>query len=1339
MPELCVPYLSARLAKDKKLPERYLLYTVRFDRETKNPWKPAGTETDEAAEGKFQGLQEYFEKRHYTHSCPGEFVLRTLNPIEEICPIAEVLDNQTPSVFLGIFLKAVKEIQGREFKNKWDIICATGDLKYDETSGRLNLVSVDDINIEKPDEKHNKYIGEFLELADAGENKSEKYLFLSIGDTGEPEREGLGKHGNITVKQFSSNNTVYEVIDFIFKPFTFNFNYRGLDSVQKKLLENMEKQHGIDYGYIPGANFHELERIMLNDTWWRGFFIYGEGGSGKSAAAMAAARYLVWMEMIYAPVWIKINNDEITGIIEKEAAESINIMEKASRDEIEAYLAPMIYSQVGQDTDNPERQYMVIIDNLELDENRIIRILSAVEKIFAGFANKPYLTVTSRIKCDDSPLISRLRLREERASKLNGEETALFIKNIADNKGTVYAGKIKTAEENNTFKDLAELLFEKLGDFPDMVITAVGLLDYMTVPELCNELKGSLGGNEQKIRHKRIKIFQVIFSYLDTLQKQVLYFFLAIGEDTPLPADEIFKKIHESQAWKETPLKKSGLTEILRILLRYNLIYSAERGEETVYGIKSLAYHAFMFESEFLGPLTGSGGYLRDIFVDLSLQLEKALRYNQDTEVIKQVLEKMKAKGVEITKEHLFTAAEYCKDPEMFSMLYTDFGCDIKVCDEYQRNASIYAVRGNNKIALDWFFQHAPELIKCKTDSGWTVFFFAAVWGNPAVLDWMFQHVPELKNGELRKGVTACHFARRRHNTKEKEWLLKHAPESLVSKADSGETVFHSAVFNKDISVLDWLYQKIPELLKCKNNKGYTVFHSAAGDNSNPAVLDWLFQRVPELLNCKTNDGLTVFHYAVGKDSNPAVLDWLFQHVPELLNCKTNDGLTIFHYAVRDNNTAVLDWLFQHVSQPLELLQCKDNDGYTVFHFAVENNNAAVLDWLFQHASQPKELLACKNNYGKTVFHSAAGWGNPAVLDWLFQHAPELLQCKNNDGWTVFHFALEKNNAAVLDWLFQHVSQPKELLQCKDNDGYTVFYFAVENNNAAVLDWLFQHVSQPKELLACKNNYGRTVFHSAAGWGNTAVLDWLFQHISHPLELLNCKNNDGYTVFHFALEKNNAAVLDWLFQHISQPQELLNCKDNDGWTVFHSAAQYSNVATFEWLLQHMPEFNINERTNIGYTALNLAIQKNNTGMVKRLLHEKAEPIRYEFTAASASTDDMWDKYKPLCLKAKEIDDETKIDIFPLMEAVTCNEDEQILELLLSEGYPPDAKNKLGQTPLMGAALNPNPQMAITLMKHGADPEIQDCNGRTALSYLKEHEQCELILEKAGITAKGRTK
>jgi ankyrin repeat protein len=233
--------------------------------------------------------------------------------------------------------------------------------------------------------------------------------------------------------------------------------------------------------------------------------------------------------------------------------------------------------------------------------------------------------------------------------------------------------------------------------------------------------------------------------------------------------------------------------------------------------------------------------------------------------------------------------------------------------------------------------------------------------------------------------------------------------------------------------------------------------------------------------------------------------------------------------------------------------------------------------------------------------------------------------------------------------------------------------------------------------------------------------------------LLQCKGNDGYTVFHSAVEAkdNPTAVLDWLFQHVP---ELLQCKGNDGYTVLHTAAIYSNVATFDRLLQHLPEFDINERTNIGYTALNLAIQKNNTDMVKRLLHEKAGPNRYELTIASI--DENWDeyKYKPLCLKAAEIDDETKIDTFPLMEAVTCNGDEQILELLLSAGYPPDTSNKLGQTPLMGAALNPNPQMAITLIKYGADPKIQDCNGRTALSYLKEHEQYELILEKTGITA-----
>jgi ankyrin repeat protein len=991
MTSLCVPYYNSEAAS------KYLLYTVTFEKRDKPPnWNVNGLESDPATGKKIRGLQDYFEKRYYSHEYPGKFQMEAENkllPAKD--KFLQVLNEQTPSVFLGLFLKAAQQIQRYEFKSEWQIICATGDIKYDEITGKLSIVSIG--------EADKKFNGEFMQYADG--NKQENYLFIYVSDKiTVPEGEKQGKHGNITVKCFSPDNTIEDIIGYVFKPVTFDFNFSGFEPEQQRLLRNMENENGLDFGYIPGEGFADLEQRMLYDMKWCGFFIHGEGGSGKSAAAMAIARYLTWLGKIYAPVWIKINNDEVSKIIEKESIKRIEDIKEKNIDKLEEYITSRIDAQTGQKTKN---KYLLVIDNIELQDNGIKRLLAVIQNKISNFENKPYLIITSRTNCGDSELLSRLNLQEEKAPELNREQIVLFVKNIASQKGAKYSHEITTAEERNTFNELAELLFTQFGGFPDMIISAIGLLQNMTVEELTKEIGASLEKDK-----KKLMIYQTIFGFLGKKEKEVLYIILEIGADVTFSVDDMYQRIIEHQYWrKKAILEKDELRNILYTLFRYNLIYSTSSEGKTLYGIKSIAHRTFLFEKEFIGDKSFFGVYQRDYFVNLGPQLEYALQYNQNADIIRSIVRKIPKKFL---KKHscryIALAAYYSTDPKNLSLLI-DYGCVIDACDEAGDNVFFHAIRNNNFIILNWLFEYVPELINCTNNNRTTVFFAAVIKGNIVLLDWLFERVPE---------------------------LINHTD-------NNGHTVFHYASFQKDTVVLDWLYRYAPNLLKNINNIGSTVFHYAAGNNT--IILDWLFARVPELLKYRDNYGNTVFYYA--KDIR--IMDWLFNHNPELLSCKDNEGGTVFHYKAAFGNTEQLNWLFAHVP---ELLSCKDNNGLTVFHGAQMGNNVKILDWLYEHVP---ELLKCKTNNGATVFHLAAAYNDNIVLDWLLKHTPELLRCKANEGQTIFHWAAGFNkNTTVLDWLFEHVP---ELITVNNNDGYTVFHHAIGNKNTVALDWLSKRKS----------------------------------------------------------------------------------------------------------------------------------------------------------------------------------------------------------------------------------------------------------------------------------------
>ena len=76
---------------------------------------------------------------------------------------------------------------------------------------------------------------------------------------------------------------------------------------------------------------------------------------------------------------------------------------------------------------------------------------------------------------------------------------------------------------------------------------------------------------------------------------------------------------------------------------------------------------------------------------------------------------------------------------------------------------------------------------------------------------------------------------------------------------------------------------------------------------------------------------------------------------------------------------------------------------------------------------------------------------------------------------------------------------------------------------------------------------------------------------------------------------------------------------------------------------------------------------------------------------------------------------------PLMYAALSGE-LSCVQLLLAHGADPNLKNKQGKTALMKAASNNYPDIIAELLSHGADDEIQDKRGWNALAHA-EIEDC----------------
>ena len=64
--------------------------------------------------------------------------------------------------------------------------------------------------------------------------------------------------------------------------------------------------------------------------------------------------------------------------------------------------------------------------------------------------------------------------------------------------------------------------------------------------------------------------------------------------------------------------------------------------------------------------------------------------------------------------------------------------------------------------------------------------------------------------------------------------------------------------------------------------------------------------------------------------------------------------------------------------------------------------------------------------------------------------------------------------------------------------------------------------------------------------------------------------------------------------------------------------------------------------------------------------------------------------------------------------------------LISQGYDVNEQTELGTSAVFAAVLRNDPEILILLIEAGAKVDVEDCFGRTPLSYAKKHGYTKII-------------
>lgn len=220
------------------------------------------------------------------------------------------------------------------------------------------------------------------------------------------------------------------------------------------------------------------------------------------------------------------------------------------------------------------------------------------------------------------------------------------------------------------------------------------------------------------------------------------------------------------------------------------------------------------------------------------------------------------------------------------------------------------------------------------------------------------------------------------------------------------------------------------------------------------------------------------------------------------------------------------------------------------------------------------------------------------------------------------------------------------------------------------------------------------------------------------------------TPLHYAARRGNAALVDYLLTAGS----ATDVKDSRGRTALDFAAEGGDVETLKRLLRAAPQKDLSR-------LLCAAARLGNVEVCRYLLAQKADP-----DSANALHGAVWVGYSPpraddlknraelvrlLLAAGAKVNFRDSSGQTPLLLAARSHADAGIVGLLLSAGADVSARNEEASTALHEAAGAGNMAVVELLLKHGANPDALDKDGRKPLDMVdeKEHADVKSLLRK----------
>lgn len=324
----------------------------------------------------------------------------------------------------------------------------------------------------------------------------------------------------------------------------------------------------------------------------------------------------------------------------------------------------------------------------------------------------------------------------------------------------------------------------------------------------------------------------------------------------------------------------------------------------------------------------------------------------------------------------------------------------------------------------------------------------------------------------------------------------------------------------------------------------------------------------------------------------------------------------------------------------------------------------------------------------------------------------------NKAGLTCLHIAAESESATLLELLLERGADPNASTSRESVE--PPLHIAVRAGRVKNVDLLLKHGA----IIDATDDSGRTALHVAVDSEMSTVLELLLKKGANP----NASSPDKSMEppLHIAARAGRDKSVEMLLEHGAD----IDMVHASGRTALHAATVNDRSSTIQMLLKNKAR--VDQQDDKGMTALCLAAAETRASMLRKSIHTTATMETLIEGGADLEIPDHcgWTPLHHASMSKAKIATLFVITLLfhgadvnvkaakegwtALHNASECGRAETVEELLQAQANI-DEQNEEGSTALQLAALSASGSSRVrTLLKYGADVNIKDVIGRTAI-------------------------